>query len=85
MFGIRFRKTKKKDEEKNLGLTYGEYKARIAQHRKDGQIRAVFTTWREDLISKMIKGCNLYFTKGDRFYIEIIPGEEDFQHISDEI
>jgi len=73
------------EKEENLGLIYAEYKARIVQRDKSGNMISIFTTWREDFISKMIEGSNLSFTKGEKFHIEIVPETEDFQHISDDL
>jgi hypothetical protein len=60
-------------------IKYGEYKARIEVKDSIGTPQQLSTTWRGDIIKKILKNAQaLRFEKGNTIIIEIVPIHKDF-------
>ena len=59
---------------------YGKYKARTEVKGSDGKPKAEITTWRGDLIGRILEStmADQFFVRGDRVTIEIIANDEEF-------
>ena len=65
--------------EKREKLKYKEYKARIEMKDSTGTPQYMFTTWRGDIIDKVLDATVEFpFEKGNTIIIEMIPVDKDF-------
>ena len=65
--------------EKREKIKYGEYKVRIEMKDSIGTPQYMLTTWRGDIIDKVLDATVEYpFKKGNTVIIEMIPANKDF-------
>ena len=69
-----------------MDLAYKAYKACIVHKNNKGKHIGTFTTWRGDIISDLIEKAviGIDFEMGNSLHIEIVPGDREFEHITDE-